>query len=205
MPFASQIPHDSKALPGVKFTVHRIGFGRRTEIDMATLAFRQRMRELEADYPQPSDQEKPLMEQLAIAERKALAVPADQLDPVMESDVVPLQKELAAVIPEAISRKRGLLNMEYAAVDRLARAEWIRAGLVSIEGGELDGMTADQLLDYGPPDLAQEVYAALIEDGRTRGESSKNSQSLSTSGSPADGESKTSTVQGVEVQPAVTT
>jgi hypothetical protein len=216
MPFASQITHQSKALPGVAFVVHRIGFSRRTDIDMSTLATGLRKRELTAAYPPPTDQEKPILEQIAIAEKKALAVPADQMDAVMKADVEPLQTELAALpIPDEIRRTRDLLNREYAAVDRMERAEWVRAGLVSIEDKRdvapeynLSGITAEQLLGDGPAEMAtlvHEIYLALIEDGRLRGENSKTRPSPITSGEAAAGESQSTTAPDVEVQPAVTT
>lgn len=179
--------------------------GRRTDIDLSTLGVRQRLRELEADYPPPSDVEKPLVEQLAIATRKALAVPADQLDAVWQADVVPLKAEFDAVIPADVARKRSLLDLEYAAVDRLQRAEWIKAGLVSIAGGDVDGMTAEQLLEYGPEELAQEIYAALVEDGKLRGAGTQNFRQPGTSGEAAAGQSPNTTAENVVVHQAAGT
>ena len=55
--FSPTLIHESKILPGVRFTVHRMGFGRRTDLDFLTLPQRQSLRELEADYPEQFRQE----------------------------------------------------------------------------------------------------------------------------------------------------
>ena len=193
MPFSPTITHDSKTVPGVQFTVHRMGYGRRTELNQKTLGLRQRLRELEADNPPPNDKEKILNEQLEIARKKALAVPAEEFDEVLQNEIKPLTDELVLAGDPAIRKKRAVLNEEYAMVDAKVRMEWIRAGLVSITGGDLDGMTADQLLQDAPPELAQEIYTALDADGTTRGEAAKNSQSPTTSGVAVDGEIQGST------------
>ena len=205
MPFAPTLTHDSTAVPGVKFTVHRMGFGRRSDLDFATLAFRQRLRDLEADHPPRSDQEKELGEQLAIANRKALAVPMDQYDAVLKADVEPLAAELAACVPADVKKKRAVLNEEYQQVEARIQAAWVRAGLIAIEGGELDGMTADQLLDYGPPELAVEIYGALIWDGRLGESSTKNSLEPGTFSGQADGESPNTTAIPAVVPRGATT
>ncbi len=201
MPFAPTLTHDSKVQPGVKFTVHRMGFGRRTDLDFATLAFRQRLRELESDHPPRSDQEKELGEQLAIAQRKAFAVPADQYDAVLKADVEPLAAELAACVPADVKKRRTVLNEEYTQVEARIQAAWVRAGLVSIDGDPLDGMTAEQLLDYGPQELALEIYGALIGDGRLGETGRGNSLSPGTSSGQADGASRNTTATPAESQP----
>lgn len=188
MPFSPTITHESKTFPGVQFTVHRMGYGRRTELQQKTLELRQRLRELEADNPPPNDREKILNEQLEIARKKALAVPPEEFDGVLQNDIKPLTDELVLAGDPAIRKKRAVLNEEYAMVDAKVRMEWIRAGLVSVTGGDLDSITADQLLQYGPPELSQEIYAALDSDGTTRGEAAKNSQSPTTSGVAVAGE-----------------
>ena len=94
MPFSPTITHDSKTVPGVQFTVHRMGYGRRTELNQKTLGLRQRLRELEADNPPPNDKETILTEQLEIARKKALAVPAEEFDEVLQNEIKPLTDEL---------------------------------------------------------------------------------------------------------------
>jgi len=195
--FSPTITHDSRTVTGVRFTVHRIGFGRGTEIDFSVLKERQRLRELEADYPPLSGKEKELSEALEIAKRKALAVDPDQFEAILSTDVKPLADELTASVPTETRKARGVLDEEYQIVDARIRAQWIRAGLISIEGGEFAGMTADQLLEYGPTELAMEVYHALVTDGRLRGAEIPNSHSPITSGPVVGGESPNSTAQSV--------
>jgi len=205
MPFSPTITRDSTALPDVKFTIRRMGLSRRTDLDFDTLKLRQRLRELEADHPPRTDKEKELSEQLAIATKKALAVSAEESEAVMKADVEPLAAELAACVPAEVKKARAVLNEEYVQVENRISAAWIRAGFVSIEGGDVDGMTAEQLLDYGPPALAAEIYEALTKDARLGGTERGNSSSPITSGEAAGGEKKTSTAASVEALPVVTT
>ena len=87
MSFSPTVTHTSKSIPGLTFTVARMGFGKRTDLDFATLSLRQRLRELEAEHPPESQREKDLGEALVIARRKAYAVPADQFEAVIKNDV----------------------------------------------------------------------------------------------------------------------
>lgn len=205
MSLSPTITHASEKVPGVKFTVHRIGFGRRTDIDHTTLAYRQRLRELEADWPPRSDKEKELAEQLEIAQRKAGMVPANETLAVIEADVLPLERELAAAAKREVKKSRAVIDEEYMTVNARVQAAWIRAGLVAIEGGELDGMTADELLAYGPPALAREIHNSLLDDGALRGNASKNLQPPTTSGEAAGGANQSTTAPPAEVLPAATT
>jgi hypothetical protein len=182
---------DSESLPGVKFTVQRIGFGRRTELDLATLKFRQRLRELEMDSPQPSPKELDLQEQLELAKKKALEVPEADMAEVIRKDVLPIAEDLANAAPLEVRKQRKVIDEEYLTVHSQIRAVWIRRSLVSISGGEVDGMTADQLLDYGPQSLAQEIWSALSQSGRLTSEQAKNSPSPTISAGPE--KAKTST------------
>jgi len=212
--FSPTITNASTAIPGVTFSVHRIGMGRRTDIDLLCLKDRQRMRELEADFPAASPRETELNEQLEIAQAKALALDAVAFTAVTEGEVKPLEKELAASIPPDVSKTRSVLNVEYALVDRRIRAQWIRSGLIAIvhrdpdgapvEEG-IDGMTADQLLEYGPENLAQEIYTALIGDGKLLGAGTKNLRSPTTSGAVAGGQSPNTTAPLAEAAPTPST
>lgn len=192
-------------IPDVVFTVHRIGFGRRSDLDMKTIQHRQRLRELELDYPPQGEQEKQLNEALQIAYRKASLVSAEQYNAVIEKDVEPLQKELIAAIPLDVRKRRAALDIEYQAVDQLVRREWIRAGLVKIEGSDVDGMTADQLLEYGPPELADEIYEALSNDGQLTPPQIKNSPSPGTSGAVAGETNESINAPAAANEPAATT
>lgn len=205
MSFSPTITHDSKSVPGARFTVHRMGFGRRTSLDLATLAFRQRLRELEMENPPDNAKEKELNEQIQIARRKAMLVPEEEVDRVVREELAPLIQELAAAGDVDTRKRRAVLGEEYGAVESQIRGEWIIKGLVSLEGAGLDGMTAAQLLDFGPPELAIEVYNALATDGKVAGFDSKNSSSPITSGALVGGETGSTTAPIAAVQPAATT
>lgn len=201
MSFAKTVTNDSKTLAGVRFTVHRMGFGRRTDLDLKTLKLRQRLRELEIENPAPTPLEKDLDQQIATARRKAMAVPETEVDQVIQADLLPLLDELRkaqeAIDPD-VKKKRVTLNEEYELVERQIRAVWIREGLISIEGGEVGGMTAAELLDYGPPELALEIFQALASDGRLSGAETKNSSSPTTSGALVGGETSSSIAPSAE-------
>jgi hypothetical protein len=258
MSFSPTLTRYSAAIKGAKFIVHRMGFGRRTDLDFKTLEFRQRLRELEADHPPKSEEEKLASEHLAIAVRKSQAlmfakglIPGEQA-PAIEAaameearlrlppeefaarmavyeaalaSVVDLSAELEACAPPATKKQRMVLNEEYVQVEARIQAEWIREGLISIlqrRAGEdesdwrkrkaplpadagdddVDGMTADQLLEYGPQELAREIYRALIGDGRLDGAATKNLLSPIISGAVADGGSQSTTAPNAEAPPA---
>lgn len=205
MSFSPTITHDSKTAPGTRFTVHRMGFGRRTDFDFQTLTHRQRLRELETDYPPPSDKEKEITEALEIAKRKALAVPADQFESVIENDVKPLGVELAAAVPAETRKRRAVIDEEYQMIDARIRTQWVLSGLIAIAGGDADGMTAEQLLAYGPPELALEIYEALTSDGRLKETERKNSPSPNTSSEAAGGPTASSTAPSASIPQADTT
>jgi hypothetical protein len=201
MPFASTFSRPSTSEPGVTFTVRRMGFSRRADIDFTTLKWRQRLRELEADQPQASDEEKLIGGRYLIAVRKAQAL-ADMVKTgdageedvaAARAEATTLKAELEAAIPHDVRRARTVINEEYQNIQARITAEWIREGLVSIAGSDFEGMTAAQLLDYGPQELALEIYGALLSDGRLDGAAQKNLQPLSTSGAVAGGK-KTITI-----------
>lgn len=213
MSFSKTITHDSKAVPGARFTIHRMGFGRRVDLDMKTLALRQRLRELEVESPPPSDLEAELHRQIAVARKKAAAVPEDEVDAVIERDLFPLLDELRKAQEAAgidVKKKRLVSQEEYSQVETQIRVAWIRDGLISIEheagdGESCAGMTADELLQYGPPGLALEIYDALAADGKLAGPDAKNSHSPIIFGAPVGGETTASTAPNAGSPPSATT
>ncbi len=205
MSFSPTLTQESQTVPGVKFTVHRMGFGRRTDLDFKTLKLRQRLRELEAEQPPDTPREKELREQIGIARHKASAVPEAEMEAVIANDLLPLLRELNDAADTETRKRRSTIHEEYSIVESRAREEWIRSGLVAIEGGEVDGMTADQLLDYGPSELAAEIYNFIASDGKLNGEERKNSQSPTTSDAVAGGISPNTTAPDASLQQAATT
>lgn len=194
MSFSPTITHDSATVPGLKFTVRRIGFGRRADIDSQTTKLRQRLRELELDYPPQSPREKELARQLEVATQKAEAVSAAiaagdatvaDFERTLREDVEPLAQQVADAAAPADRKKRKVLDEEYSAVQAQIHCAWIRSGLVSIEhqpDGDYHEMTADQLLDYGPPALGREIFDAIAGNGRVAGKEAESLKSPGTSG-----------------------
>ena len=185
MTFSPTVTHESQEIPGVRFTVHRMGYGRRVDLDQKTLPIRQRMREISLEYPELTRREVELSEQLDVARKKAISVDPSEVPGVIKDDIEPLAAELKAASSLDIRKQRAAIEEEHSTLQAQMRCAWIREGLISIEGGEVDGMTADALLADGPPALAMEIYVALSMDGQLTGEAAKNLQSPGTSGAVA--------------------
>ncbi len=205
MPFSPTITHDSNVLPGVRITLNRLGFGRRVELDMQTLKLRQRLRDIQDQYPALNEAEKELARQASIARQKLLAVPEDEFQKVFNEELTPILSELKAAASPEDAARRADLDMEFTAVDNLISPFWIRAGLAAIAGGDVDGMTADQMLEYGPPELAREIYEILVGEEKLAGADAKNSQSPITSGAVVGGASQSTVAADVALPVAVGT
>jgi hypothetical protein len=205
MTFSETLTLESKTHPGVTVTLRRLGLGRRIDLDTRTLPYRQRRRKLELDFPAATTKEEDLERQIEIAQQKLAAVPANEAAGVIEKDLLPLQAELAACSTPETKDKRSALNLEYALIEGMIRVEMIRASVLSIahclpdsQPGELDGMTVDQLLDFGPPDLSAEIYATISPDARLQGGASPNSKSPSISGAVEKASPENTTAPTVE-------
>lgn len=84
-------------------------------------------------------------------------------------------------------------------IERLQSAEidraYVRAGLVKVEGLEIDGQpaTTDALIENGPRDLYREILAAVKREAGLTETERKNSESPTTSGEAVGGETSTMT------------
>jgi hypothetical protein len=109
------------------------------------------------------------------------------------------QKRLAAEVgaatveevrdPEA-ARQIAKLTREMADLaDNEMTPTWVRWGLASIEGLEIDGepATVESLIESGPPDLYQEVAEAVRKEAGLTAEEQGESGSPTTSPAPGDG------------------
>jgi len=207
MPFAATFTRASTSQPGVSFVVRRMGFARRTDLDFETLKWRQRLRELEGDLPQASNEEKEAGVYYMIALRKSTAlIKLAGTEPVDEdligsavAETAKLKDELDATIPLPIKTRRNVIFEEIQGVSNRIQAKWITEGLVSIHGGEFDGMTPAELLDFGPQELAGEIYQALIFDGKLDGAGKKTLSSPMPSGEAEDGPKTNTTAPSAAV------
>jgi len=175
---------ESVIVPGVKFTVRRMGYGRRVDVEMETVKLRQRLREIEAERPPLTPEEEDLVNQLRLANRKAAAVPADQAGAVIIGEVEPIMRKLRELTTPMDRRKRAVLDEEWRCVEQTAHPAWLQAGFISVEGGGFDGWTVADLLDSAPPELTGEIYTAITEQSLLTANESKNLPSLGISGTP---------------------
>jgi hypothetical protein len=144
-------------------------------------------------------------------------------------DVVDLSAQLEDSIPPEVKKQRTVLNEEYLQVQARLQAEWIRAGLIAIlqrgaeedeaswservkkaktlpdGGGDYDGMTDEQLLDYGPTHLAGEIYQLIESDGRLGGARVADFRKPTISGAAVDGEKTDTTAPDAAASPAAGT
>src|SRR5690348_13200439 len=112
MSFSPTITLNSETHPGITVTLHRIGLGRRADIDIQTLEFRQRLRELEMEYPPQSPKEEELAEQLAIAQ-KQLARASEEGMEATRTVVKNIARDLTAAATLETRKKRQVLDEEY--------------------------------------------------------------------------------------------
>ena len=185
---------DSALMPGVKFTVRRMGYGRRIDVEMETVKIRQRLREIEAERPPLTPEEEDLINQLRIAQRKVAAVTPDQVAAVIAFDVEPITRKLRELTRPEDRQKRASLDEEWRCVEQTAHPAWLRSGFVSIEGGGFDNWTVEEFLLDAPPELTSEIYTAITEQSLLTENESKNLLSPGTSGTPVAGQTSDSTV-----------
>jgi hypothetical protein len=111
--------------------------------------------------------------------------------------------EDSAACQQAIKEKDelpvGELDKRYNAFNDLLHEKWysawIRWGLYSIEGLDIDDQkaTVDTLCEAGPSDLVQEIFLAIIEAAGISTAQTKNSSSASTSDGQVDGKTSNMT------------
>ena len=194
MNITSELQETSKLYPEVSFRIRRLNMLQRADIDMQTLALRQRQREIQLDYPAFTEQERDLGDRLALAYRKLNALPANEAAPTVQ-EIEDIAQARRAAAPEGAEKKRALLDMEFELVAQQLKPYFLRAALVSIDGLTVDGkpVTPATFVEASPPELADEVHQAIEAHMRLSADQAKNSPSPSTSGA-VEGERTTSTI-----------
>lgn len=175
---------ESKACPGVAFTVRTLSEGRRIEISM-------KAGELLAEIDM-------LRRQAAVVGQKAAALLDDARVALQAGD----SGRLAAIaanedVAEATRLGNRIRSLERDQVFPL----YVAALLASVDGLEIDGSpaTAAQWREY-PPELYSEIVAAVrLEIGLT-GDESGNSQSPGTSHAGEAGQTSNTTAESADVQ-----
>lgn len=114
--------------------------------------------------------------------------------------------EQSAALKKAMEDLDGLAPGEFdrmnAAMGELLHGEWypawIRWGLYSIEGLDIDGAkaTVDTLCEAGPTDLVEEIFLAVIKAAGLSDPERKNSPSPGASDAPAAGGTSALTASG---------
>ena len=176
---------------GVTFTIKILGAAARAKLELATSEARSHNRDIAIEWNEINS------EMLEI-------LPAVEYTGMSDDEVSAAEKAREeALTPEQRNRynrllaKRLFLNDEYRKVEvaELAPA-WIRAGLIKLEG--IEGatgkpMTVDELIDFGPQELMQEIYGEIYKSTNLSADRAKNSQPPSISAAVEGGETKTIT------------
>lgn len=170
MNFESKITHESRTVPGVKFTVRRLNVVQRAKRDAPLL--QQRVRLTEIDHRLRSLPE----------------IPVDGHDP--------------------FGPDRAALNVELQDLENLHfRPAYLRAGLISVEGIEIDGapVTAQTLIESGPDDLIIEIYNACMSASEMNAVQQGNLQSPITSAEQEGGGESNTTVTSAAATDTIST
>lgn len=155
--------HDSTAIPGVKFIVRRLNYISRCERDLGILANRSRLGSI-------------------MREMGTLCNGGS-----VERD----DENRATNITKGKELEFRLLDTEYAMLHQTQIVPaYIRAGLVSVEGLEIDGKAADTaaILASAPNDFLDEVFSACHAASDLTDAQRKNSQSPGSSDAPEAGQ-----------------
>lgn len=150
----SKFTESSKKYPGVSFTVRNLNTIRRAERDATIASHRLEYTRLTAER---ATQFKALAGEDGTAEERNARVNA-----------LPVDKRLA------------ILKMDEEAqhiYERFIVPNAIRAGLVSIDGIDLDGVehpTAEDVIQGAPDDLIEEIYAACVRGSGLTEDEAKN-------------------------------
>lgn len=109
--------------------------------------------------------------------------------------------------PEEVNNELLVLSdkMEQISSDEI-NPKWLKWGLKSLDGIEIDGVpaTADSLLADGPPALFMEIVDEIKRIAQLSGEEEKNSVSPTTSGEPTGGETTNTSAVGANSSDPIT-
>lgn len=191
MKYESKKTITSVVEPGVTFTIKMLGAAARAKLELATSEARSHNRDIAIEWNEINSE---MLEILPVAEYPGMS----------DDEITAAEKAREdALTPEQRNRynrllaKRLFLNDEYRKVEVAELApEWIRAGLLKLEGiegasGKL--MTTDELIDFGPQELMQEIYGEIYKSTNLSADRAKNSQSPSTLAAVVDGATTTTT------------
>ncbi len=199
MEFSPTITVESQKFPGVKFTVHRMGISRRTEIEFKTADMRAKQREIQQALGPLFKADEAEDEKIRAIIERAEAAPAPESAAILD-EIKPIEEALAA---KTHSLERNRLEEQSRIAQRQIEPVWVKAGLVSLDGITVAGqaMTADQLCDFGPRELFAEIYQAVFNEAYLSQAELKNLPSRIISGQRDLTENATTIVQSAEAQP----
>jgi hypothetical protein len=169
--YESRTRVQSTACPGVTIVLNKITEGRRMELRKALFASSRRVRKLLADMEPIRDRIRTL-----VADKQAELITHEDLTQI-----------------SSIREEMDEIN------DLDVYPQWIKMGVYSVEGLEIDGVPAKaEDIPNGPPELYQEVLTEIQKVMGLSEEEIKNLRSLFISNKSADGATNATTVESAE-------
>lgn len=179
---SSKEARESQASPGVRYAIRTLNEISRARRDLKLIEARARLSALASELERMPDPDGELARIRATAADRGCELSDDERDRIDEVESDPATGTIRV--------KRLRLRHE---IDLLVSLElkpaYIRAGLVAIEGLEIDGKpaTVETVLESGGDELIEEIYRACYAASDLSPEQRKNWSSLPISVGPADG------------------
>jgi hypothetical protein len=185
MDIQSKVTVTSKLYPEVSYTIRRLGFIARSEIEMQHLPLLQRQTEINMSMPQMSAQESELREQLELAWKKLKALTPDKLEAITQAsaEIAAINADIEKSATTEDASRRAVLYREFEVINNKMVPTWIETGLLSVDGLTVDGeaVPINKLCATdGLSALVKEIFEAILKQATITGAEAKNSQSPST-------------------------
>jgi hypothetical protein len=199
MKFASTTVHESKSCPGVTFTLRRVGYGLRAQLEFETAESRSQQRALDRTWRDARDQrEDDPQYQAASAELLRLAADLPAAIPGVDIPLTAEQRVQVGKINQLPDSRRMVDSTDAFTLiqQRSIDPVWLRSVVVEIRGVETDSPEAsaypvESLIEYGPRELQEDIIEEINQAAYFSTDLSKNSPPPIISSAPADGRAST--------------
>ncbi len=200
MNIKSTFTQDSKACPGVRFTMRVLNQITRAGRDAELVEARSQIAELAAQMQRLPDPDDEIRRIAAAARAEVRELTAEEQAQIRAIEAKP-ETSSQRVARNTVDHRIGLI------INRELKPAYICASLISIEGFEVEGKLPakpwDTLIRHAPDELIDELYIAANLNSGLTSEQEKNSQSPSPSPEAEDG-GKSSTTASSAASAATT-
>lgn len=188
MNYEPQTVTDSKVVPGARFTVKKLSVKRRAAFVLSIAEWTDKDRELRKE-----------IDALREEYRAALRAAGVDLDAVKEGEDIKIPEGFSFPT-EKLAQMARLMEKRKRLHGDLLTPAYIRCGFKSIEGFTIAGKApdAEMLIEDGPPELCEEISAAVDRAMGMSLEERLNLASPSTSGARVDGTTQSTIAPSAE-------